>query len=29
MGFSDVALTEIIQGKLAYEDAPVEEKPVK
>ena len=29
MGFSDVALTEIIQGKLAYEDAPVEEKPVQ
>ena len=29
MGFSDIALTEIIQGKLAYEDAPVEEKPVK
>jgi DNA-directed RNA polymerase subunit omega len=27
MGFSDIALTEIIQGKLAYEDAPVEEKP--
>ena len=29
MGFSDIALTEIIQGKLAYEDAPVEEKPPK
>jgi DNA-directed RNA polymerase subunit omega len=29
MGFSDIALTEIIQGKLAYEDAPVEEKPVQ
>ena len=28
MGFSDIALTEVIQGKLAYEDAPVEEKPV-
>jgi len=27
MGFSDIALTEIIQGKLAYEDAPPEEKP--
>jgi len=27
MGFSDIALTEIIQGKLAYEDAPAEEKP--
>lgn len=26
MGFSDIALTEIIQGKLAYEDAPPEEK---
>ncbi|HEX4083688.1 MAG TPA: DNA-directed RNA polymerase subunit omega [Chthoniobacteraceae bacterium] len=26
MGFSDIALTEIIQGKLTYEDAPVEEK---
>ena len=29
MGFSDIALTEIIQGKLAYEDAPPEVKPVK
>ena len=26
MGFSDIALTEIIEGKLAYEDAPPEEK---
>jgi DNA-directed RNA polymerase subunit omega len=26
MGFSDVALTEIIQGKLTYEDLPPEEK---
>jgi DNA-directed RNA polymerase subunit omega len=29
MGFSDIALTEIIQGKLAYEDAPPEEKPAQ
>jgi len=28
MGFSDIALTEIIQGKLAWEDAPVEEKVI-
>jgi len=28
MGFSDIALSEIIQGKLTYEDAPVEVKPV-
>jgi DNA-directed RNA polymerase subunit omega len=27
MGFSDIALTEIIEGKLAYNDAPAEEKP--
>src|ERR1700728_3570066 len=27
MGFSDIALTEIIQGKLTYEEAPPEEKP--
>jgi DNA-directed RNA polymerase subunit omega len=26
MGFSDIALTEIIQGKLAYEEGPPEEK---
>jgi DNA-directed RNA polymerase subunit omega len=29
MGFSDIALTEIIQGKLTYEDAPPEVKPVQ
>jgi DNA-directed RNA polymerase subunit omega len=28
MGFSDIALTEIIQGKLAWEDAPVVEKVI-
>jgi DNA-directed RNA polymerase subunit omega len=27
MGFSDIALTEIIQGKLTFEEAPAEEKP--
>jgi DNA-directed RNA polymerase subunit omega len=28
MGFSDIALTEVIQGKLTFEDAPVEVKVV-
>ena len=27
MGFSDIALTEVIEGKLFWEDAPIEPKP--